>query len=82
MIRKPTPPAALPRDTAHTLAAVSLIGPRERSLGRPRSVYATCHRRLITAIKRMASSAALYIENPTLKSPPAGTFSTSTGRGA
>ena len=40
------------------------------------------HRRLITASKRMASSSELYIENPTRTSPPAGTCSTSTGRGA
>ena len=37
---------------------------------------------LTIAIKRMASSRVLYIENPTRTSEPPGTLRTSTGRGA
>ena len=36
----------------------------------------------MTVTKRMASSAVLYIENPTRMSALPGTFNTSTGRGA
>ena len=55
----------------------------ERSILR-QAMISLCprHRRLTTAISRMASSAVLYIENPTRTSPPVGAFSTSTGRGA